>query len=199
MKKKCNRFKGFTLLEMLVVLVLVSLTSTLIFQGFSYVLHLRSRFLVALDDLQVGMLQTHWFQSSTGGIVADYRDSEHIFNGDAHLFSGLTISALDEVPGTPTPFAWQIEQVGETTFLSYRDSQGKSWEISRWLGEAGNFRYMAADGEWHDQWPPQFGLESPQLPTIIVFNGKRRQTPLTWIVKLVDFNKDRVDVREDLQ
>lgn len=197
MKAKCNHLKGFTLLEMLVVLILVSLTTTLIFQGFSYVLHLRARFLVALDDLQVGMLQAHWFHSSTRGLVADYREGEYVFKGSARSFEGLTISALDGIIGVPMPFAWKIEQTGAMTVLFYRDSQNETWEISRWLGDEGYFRYMAGDGQWHEQWPPLFGLELPQLPTLIAFNGKRRQEPLTWIIKLVDFNRDRLDNREN--
>lgn len=192
----CNYRRGFTLLEMLVVLVLVSVTSTLIFQGFSYVLHLRTHFLTALDDFQGGMLQAHWFHSSTAGLVTDYREGEHIFKGDAQSFSGLTLSALDNIPGVPTPFGWQIEQIGEISLLRYDNGQGEYWEIHRWLGE-GYFRYVDNEGESHPQWPPSFGLEPPQLPAIIIFNGKRRQTPLTWVVKLVDYNETRIDFRED--
>lgn len=207
MKVKCSRlaiwhlkvsiFNGFTLLEMLVVLVLVSLISVLMLQGLAYTLQLRTRFLVVLDDLQTGLLQAYWFRSTTEGLITDYKDGKNVFQGTAETFSGLTLAALDGLPGVPLPFAWEIQQIGEETRLIYRNQHQEVWEIGHWFGVEGEFQYRAGDGKWYTEWPPKFGLEPPQLPSMIVFNGKRRQTPITWIVKLVDFNKGRVDVRED--
>ena len=197
LKNKWLRLRGFTLLEMLVVLVLVAFVSTLILQGFSFIFQLRSRFLVQLDDLQRGAIQEHWFRSSTAAIVTDYRDGEHIFKGEEREFSGLTLVALDAMMGAPTAFAWQLKYTGGSMVLRYQNSKGEYWEVARWLGEEGYFRYMAKDGEWHSQWPPKFGLISAQIPRAIFLSGRRRQTPLTWIVKLTDYDTTRYDSRLD--
>ncbi len=190
-----NKKRGFTLLEMLVVLILVGFISTLLLQGFSYVLHLRSRFLVQLYDLQQGTLQEHWFRSTTAAIVTDYKGGESMFQGKERELSGLTLSALDTTLGVPTPFAWQMDYSDGMMVLRYQNSQGEKWDVARWLGDEGHFRYMARDGKWHNQWPPQFGTSPPQIPRLILLLGKRRQTLITWIVKLAEHDATRIDYR----
>jgi len=189
--------RGFTLLEMLVVLVLVGLISTLLLQGFSSVLHLRTGFLAQLEAAQRGTLQEHWFRSTITAILTDYRNGEHIFKGEERQLSGLTIAALDQMTGMPSPFAWQLKYAGGTTTLLYQNHKSEYWEIARWLGDQGRFRYMAVDGQWHTQWPPSFGLEPAQIPRAILLEGQRRQTPFTWIVKLTEHDYARFEVRED--
>jgi general secretion pathway protein J len=189
------RFSGFTLLEMLVVLFIVSLISTLLLEGFTHILQLRSRFLVQLDNSQKGAIQEYWFQSTTAGIVTDYYKGENIFKGNEKEFSGLTLMALDAKPGVPTFFAWQLQYQDGTTKLSYKNRQGESWEVTHWFSEQGRFQYQDEEGEWHDQWPPIFGLQNKQIPRLIVLHGQRRQILFTWIVKLTDYDKSRSDFR----
>jgi general secretion pathway protein J len=189
--------RGFTLLEMLVVLVLVGLISTLLLQGFSSVLQLRSGFIAQLEATQRGALQEYWFRSTITAIMTDYRDGEHIFKGEERQLSGLTIAALDQMTGMPSAFAWQLKYADGTTTLLYQNNKGEYWEIARWLGEQGRFRYMAVDGQWHTQWPPRLGLEPAQIPRAILLEGQRRQTPFTWIVKLTEHDYARYEVRED--
>ena len=187
---------GFTLLEMLVVLILVSLISILLLEGVSYVLHLRSGFLIQLEDSQKGTLQEYWFWSTVSAIVTDYRGSEFIFKGERNKFSGLTIAPLDNVTGMPSSFAWQLKQTNGVMTLQYKNSLDQSWEIAHWLGNQGHFRYMAADGKWHTKWPP-FGVNTAQIPRVILLFGQRRQTPFTWIVKLFDNDYTRIETRDN--
>jgi general secretion pathway protein J len=178
--------RGFTLLEMLVVLVLVGLLSTLLLQGFFYILHLRAGLLVQLSDLQYGSLQEHWFRSTTAATVADYGDGKSIFRGNEHEFSGLTIAPLEASIGVLAPYAWELQYKEGMTTLRYRKGDGDYWEVATWLGEHGSFRYMDTSGKWYNQWPPQFFSNNipAQLPAIILLQGQRRQTPTTWIVQL---------------
>jgi general secretion pathway protein J len=182
---------GFTLLEMLVVLVLIGLMSTLLLQGFAYVLYLRSHFLVQLEDSQQGALKEYWFRSTVAGIVTDYQDGEHLFKGEPRQFSGLTIATLDNMAGVPTSFTWQLEYSAGITKLNYQTSQGEVWEVARWNGDHGTFSYMAVDGKWSDRWPPPFGTAPPQIPRMIALQGQRRQTPFTWLVKLAEHDYGR--------
>ena len=192
-----SKYVGFTLLEMLVVLVLVAFISTLILQGFSFTFQLRSRFLEQLDNLQRGAIQEHWFRSSTAAIVTDYINGEHIFKGKEREFSGLTIVALDAKMGVPMNFVWQLKQVDGIMVLRYQNSKGEYWKVTQWLGEEGYFRYMARNGDWYEQWPPKLGIELPQIPHAILFLGQRRQEPLTWIVKLAEHDTTKHDYRSN--
>jgi len=182
-------------LEVLVVITIVGLISTLLVQGFTYVIHLRSQFLTQLDDLQRGALQEYWFRSTTGALTPDYNDGKHIFKGDSEKFSGLTLAPLNAPAGTPMGFSWQLELKEGTTTLRYQDETDNTLEVMRWLGEEGSFTYWSATGESSEEWPPTFGLEPPQLPQLIQLVGKRRQMPLLWIIKLFDRNYTRYDPR----
>jgi general secretion pathway protein J len=183
--------KGFTILEMLVVLVLVSFISALLLEGFSYVLHLRSSFLAQLEDLQRGTLQEYWFRSTTAAIITDYRDGSNIFKGEERKFSGLTLAALDQSIGVPTSFTWKMEYADGIMVLRYQNSNNKTWDISYWFNNEGSFRYMDKAGKWHTNWPPKTGFDIPQIPRIIQFQGQRRNKPLTWIIKLSENDKNK--------
>ncbi|MDM8564194.1 prepilin-type N-terminal cleavage/methylation domain-containing protein [Candidatus Halobeggiatoa sp. HSG11] len=180
---------GFTLLEMLVVLVLVSFITVLLLEGFSYVLHLRSSFLNQFENLQRGALQEYWFRSTTAGIIVDYKDGKNVFKGKERQFSGLTLAALDQNIGVPTPFIWKMEYADGMTILRYKNK--KTWDVSHWLGKNGKFRYLDKDGKWHNKWPPKIGLDIPQIPKVIQFQGQRRNQAITWIVKLSDKDEDK--------
>lgn len=187
---------GFTLLEMLVVLVLVSLISTLLLQSLSYILQLRSRLLVHLDDLQYGAVQEAWFRSTTAGIITDYYDGKNIFQGTEREFSGLTLNPLEANTGALSPFAWQLQSEGGKTVLRYRKSDGEYWEVASWSGERGTFRYMDTQGKWYTQWPPPFFSQTPpQIPNFILLEAHRRQTAMTWMVQLTDRDIARFDNR----
>lgn len=168
----------------------------LLFEGVSYVLHLRSGFLGQLEDSQKGVLQEHWFRSSSSAIVTDYQKGAHIFKGNERQFSGLTIAPLDNMTGMPLPFAWKLKFHNGITTLDYQNSQGESWRISHWLGDEGHFQYMATDGKWYKKWPP-IGSQLTQIPRIIMLSGKRRQIPFLWMVKLFDNNYTRIETRDD--
>ena len=192
----CKKNSGFTLLEVLVVLVIMGLLSTLLLEGFFFVLDLRWRVLTQLQDAQYSAMQEYGFRSTVAAIVSDYYGGKNLFQGNEHELSGLTIAPLEASMGTLLPFAWQIQHQQGTTILRYRKHDGEYWEITRWVGEEGRFLYQDEEGTWHSQWPPQsFKTSPPQLPHLILLQGQRRQAPMTWIVALVDHNITVPDLR----
>ncbi|MDM8545824.1 PulJ/GspJ family protein [Candidatus Venteria ishoeyi] len=215
-----NNNRGFTLLEMLVVLVITSLVSMLLFHSLSYVLNLRTRFFEQLEGLQTGTMQQYWFRSSTAAIIPDYEKTPHvfqmhdamIFQGNEQGFSGLTLAALDQESGIPTQFGWILAQDSGIYTLTY-SPQSKvtaygvatdkpaSWPILRWEGETASFpvgfRYLHMDGSWQETWPPPSVKAVNQLPEAILFNGYYQQQPLTWIVRIDGSKTTPQDVRHE--
>lgn len=190
--------RGVTLLEMLVVLIIIGLLTTLLMQGFAYVLQLRGRFLGQLSDLQQGTLQEHWFRSSTAALLADYPDiaEPHVFKGEIKQFQGLTIASLDADVGLPVSFSWLLLLQEGNTILQYQSSTGETWEIARWMGDSGEFSYLDSKGKWYPTWPPQsLGIKLPQLPKAIMLTGFRRDLPFTWIVQLTGQDNTPIDFR----
>lgn len=187
---------GFTLLEVLVVLVIMGLLSTLLLEGFSFVLTLRVRLLSQLQDVQQSALQEYGFRNSTAALVPDYYNGKNLFQGSEHELSGLTMAPLEASIGELLPFAWQIQHQQGMTTLRYRKSDGEYWEIAHWPGEEGKFLYQDEEGQWHSQWPPHsFSTSVPQLPRLILLQGQRRQIPMTWIVSLTDNTLTVSDLR----
>jgi len=191
-------FKGLTLLEMLVVLIITSFLTALLLQGFGLILQLRTQVSTHLHDLQHGALQEYWFRNSTTSLLSDYHNGKFIFQGNSQKFSGLTLFPLENSLGKIAPFAWQFERHEQETVLRYQKADGEYWTISRWPGQRGSFQYQDAQGQWHDQWPPAFFKTTPpQLPQAILCLAQRRQTPITWLVSIPSYHGARYDLREE--
>jgi general secretion pathway protein J len=187
--------RGLTLLEMLAVLVLVGLISTLLLQGLSFVLQLRGRLLNEIALLRDGALQEYWFRSTTAGAIPDdVLTPEHTFHGDAHGFSGLTLASLDDDPGVPVPFAWRLDEHRGDFSLSYQGRDDKPQEILRWRGQRGEFRYLDAAGQWQDQWPPAQGI-APLLPRGVLLAAETDGEPWVWFAELPNRNEVKPDPR----
>lgn len=187
--------RGFSLLEILVVLVITSLVSALLLQGFSYVLHLRSRFWTQLENLRQGAMREYWFRSSVAGLIADYpeRADNFVFQGAATRFSGLTIAALDAEAGIPTPFSWRIEQRDAANVLIYQTDNAEPWQIAQWTGKDSQFNYLDSKGRWHFQWPPALGEQTAQLPRAVSLSGQN--IPFAWIVRIEGLDSPKPDYR----
>ncbi len=159
---------GFTLLEMLVVLMLVSLAATLLLQGFGYVLEMRTRFTGHLREVQGERLQQHWFLSVGSGLSASHPQESGVFQGRAEGFQGLSMASLSGSIGEPTSISWSLEQDGNLTRLVYRDVAVTSgWTIAEWPDSEATFRYLDRKGNWQRRWPPAQGVPVPQLPEAV--------------------------------
>ncbi len=202
-----TRQRAFTLLEMLVVLVLVSMVTLLLMQGLSYVLNLRVRFVQQLEDLQQGALKAYWFRSSTAALLPDFRPlpkitqnrPAQIFQGTDVRFSGLTLAGLEAEPGVPTAFAWELTYADGMTQLQYHSEHEQTWTLLSWNGRRGGFEYLDAQGAWHSAWPPHLFTQETgaQLPEAIALNGVLRSQPFTWIVRVTGNKNDPYDYRAD--
>src|SRR5574340_357904 len=164
---RAQKTGGFTLLEMLVVLILVGMITMLLLQGLQQVSRLQSRFGVEIFNTQQGAMHTAWFRQTVNGLMPDYPDGNHKFRGEQRRFDGLTLSPLNAPEGNLLPFTWSLRfdpQRGET-LLQYGVENGAP-AIKAWRGNSGRFAYLDAKGALHDSWPPFLG-KWPQLPSAI--------------------------------
>jgi general secretion pathway protein J len=214
--------KGFTLLEILVVLVITALISTVLIQGLSQAFQVRNGFETHIQNSESGILPEYWFRASVQSLIADYpalthrnffqAADAHEFKGDSSAFSGLTLTALDADNGVPMPFTWRVTRVPGATVLEYGNSRGDYWEV--WRGDSADFVYLDKHGEQHAQWPPRRisadlggtpGFTSlslmpneesvPQLPRAIILSGFQRNRPFTWFSAVQGRNIPPLDYR----
>lgn len=171
--KGCRKARGFTLLEILVVLLITGLVTTLLMQGLDQVFRLQRHFGVELFNSQQGAMQANWFRETVNGLVPDYPNGDHLFKGDAEQFTGITSAPLDGLAGRQIPFAvrLQFDPRRDETGLRYGLDE-ESPAVLSWPGQSGKFVYIDSTGERHDRWPPFLG-QWPQLPRAISLESRK--------------------------
>lgn len=203
----CGAPRGFTLVEMLVVLIITSLAAGLLMEASTHVLGLQTRLNAQLERLRGPALSADWLRQVVQGLQPDYDDGAHRFKGTARGFAGLTTNALSGAYGGLEPFAvvLQHDAATDTTTLRYApgggagavagsmadalpegpDAAGPTVVLLRWPGNAQRLRYWDERGEPHEDWPPPLGQWRP-LPSAITLegdgNGDSDGTGAPWLV-----------------
>jgi prepilin-type N-terminal cleavage/methylation domain-containing protein len=167
---------GFTLVEVLVTLVLLSMVAAVVFGSLGQVLNARSRLRPYLDRSEETALVAGWFRQTVQALITDYDTGKNGFAASANTFSGLTASPLLGPAGAPTAFAWALryDAALDLMFLEYREKPHDTVEIVRWSGKDAVFSYYGQDQEWRRVWPPT-GLDKSttamQLPQLVRLGG----------------------------
>lgn len=161
-----SRQQGFSLLELIVVLLLVGLISTLLMQGFVYVAGVFQTVERRQQVWSQQLLQRNWLVESvrtlTNGVAGPLAQGYH-FKGDAQGFSGLAVYGLSYSGGVARPVhvEWQLLNEQNILQLRYRElplrdsallEKDANWYVmGRWPHAAGAFTYAH-----NEQWSRQF-------------------------------------------
>lgn len=170
--------RGFTLFEMIVVMVISSLMAAVLMQGFSMVLGTRLSVNNTIADLQRVVISQNVPVDPLRGILPDYKDNPYQFRGQPRTMSGQTLRPLLSPVGAPTPFTMALEFDGGTnqTVLTYEEPGRTKTEIGRWPGSESSFKYRDISGAWQSSWPPQ--ASTSQTPWLIWVDIGTATTPL---------------------
>ncbi len=184
MKASESRMRGFTLLEMLVVLLIAGMALALTSQALGQYQRAHARVSAATQAGREYRLAENWFRDSINGLYAaadpdapsvkasfqqnraTQPDDVPVFHGDAHGFSGITLAPILAGQGIPTLQTWSLipGNPGNEALALLED--GKQLRLA--FPGAGRLalHYLDEDGEPHPQWPPAQG-QWPQLPSAI--------------------------------
>jgi len=170
--------RGFTLFEMLVVLVITGLMGAVLMQGFSIILATRLSVSNNIANLQDLILNHNIPVDPLRGLLPDYQSNPNQFRGQARTLVGQTLRPLLSPPGAPTPFTMTMDYDGNsgTTTLIYEEPGRGKAELARWPGSAQSFKYRDLEGEWQPAWPP--ASSSSQTPWLIWIDAGPTLTPL---------------------
>lgn len=162
-----RRSAGFTLIEVLVVMIMVALISGVLFQALERAYRLQERFRVTLFNVQQGQMVADWYRQTVQGLYPDYPDGASVFQGQEQEFTGLSTNPLSEDYGMPTPITWKLRREAQngTAQLVYVDNEQETPVLS-WRTKEARFVYLDDEHKPHDTWPPRLGL-FPQLPAQI--------------------------------
>lgn len=158
---------GFTLVEILVVMIITGFIVTILLQSLQQVFRLQTHFGHEIFHTQNGAMYADWYRQSINGLMPDYKDGKHKFRGERRQMSGLTLAPLGLENSAATPFVWRLEFEPKTGMSGLYYGESRSEEpILVWEGSSGQFSYLDEKNELHDSWPPFLG-KWPQLPTVI--------------------------------
>lgn len=178
MKASTASQAGVSLLEILVVMAIASLASTIVFQGFSQITIIDRQFSAQNDFMRDQAMTRSWWRSSVESIQPDRIDGNSKFKGDSKKFSGLSTSALGNLYGTPQPIHWALEFFSERGTINLISRIGTTTSIVQsWPGNNGEFFYYDNDGQRYANWPPESGMP-PQIPAMIemrITHGGRQE------------------------
>jgi len=163
---------GFTLIEMLVVLIIVAMVSSVLFQALERAYRLQERFGTELFKVQQGQMTADWYRQSIQGLYPDYADGSHVFQGKYLEFSGLSTNPLSDNYGSPTPITWKLRRNTQTgtTELLYVEVKRET-PILEWGSNQVRFIYVDEQHNSYESWPPPLGVAT-QLPKQIQLEVK---------------------------
>lgn len=171
---------GFTLLEVLVVLMLLSMVTGALFEGLSYTMGVRRGILTRLYRQRSGILQSFWLRSVLSGTVPVAPPREGEFSGTLETISGVSIGTLGGISGAPGQYSMTFKKEEDTLSLFYTDQYGSRFTIGEWLNAEGSFMFIDNFISF-DSWPPKtLRKEYQQLPETIMIRVEQPDKTRYW-------------------
>lgn len=165
-----RRASGFTLMEALVVLVIVSLAVGTMFQMLGAYRIARERVAAQASGLGREALFRAWFTDSIHGLMPM---PDAPFDGGVDGFEGMTLNPLLAAAGAPTRIAWSIEDGEDAWVVRYTEDGKERWSLPVRSTTRPRFAYYAADGREVASWPPPSGLQVALPASIALVMGER--------------------------
>jgi general secretion pathway protein J len=173
--------RAFTLIEMLVVMVIVSLLVTVIVQGFGYSLGMYQRVVNKQKNAYTEVLAYNWLRSTLGASVAA-RPKDQGLEGNTAEVATYTYQPLIEPMGLKTRVVWVLVQDAEKLSLEYREGNAQ-FSVYSWPAATGQWEYMDDKNQWHTQWP-LIKEDLPPLPHAIRLQVLMQQDVFNYVVSI---------------
>lgn len=168
---RARRSGGFTLMEMLVTLMLVSFATMLMFQMLGSYRIARERVQGQSGLIDRRALFQSWFRDSVHGLfIAEGLQ----FDGGRTRFRGTSLNPLYAAEGSPTEVAWAIVEGGGRVAIQYSEGGIARWRLPLVGTEEAQFSYLDEAGKASATWPPQLGLQDagPTLPAAVLLTRR---------------------------
>ena len=172
--RKRRGMRGFTLLEMLVTLLVVSLIAGVMGQALAQLARIEQLLAGAQLRSVASSLRAEWLRSAIESLLPGGRDSDERMSGSERELRGLSADVPQlPAPGlTPLHLRLVFQDGTGLSELQLRspaeDPSSPSWVVLlAWPGREGRFRYLDRKQQWQDQWPPAPGLADDALPLAI--------------------------------
>ena len=167
---------GFTLVEMLVTLVVLSMISSLLWQALQQTAVVERLLQSAGNPSQLLMVRREWLRNLIESALPEQQNAAPGFQGDT---SGLKLASAESL-GLPGMGGGMLQirlhhdasQRRNRLTLEWVQPKGYDTPVAapitllNWIGEPGRLTYLDSAGAWHDEWPLPKALVK-LLPTAV--------------------------------
>lgn len=181
-RTRWTRSGGFTLLETVVTLVIVSLLVATLMQALSHSLNLRTRLLRLQGEARTDFLQEAWFRETVAAAQADLDDALGPLEGTPDSLSYATPMPL--VADGMSRVRWWLDAGEGGASLHYSDPDTPDLVVVRGPLREASFAYLDHAGEWRDTWKPAPD-DRQRLPRLVRFEALTAKGRLYWMVPLL--------------
>ena len=182
------RSRGFTLLEIIVVLLIMSFISLIMMQGLTHYLKVQERIVVKLSQSHVKYLQSSWLRDAVGGLVSS-ADPAWAFRGNESGIAGVSIRGLGQSVGIPERLVIRLEKHKVERMLTYYGepellepgrfsayqlkAEHQGWPLFA-VQTKSHFEFVDVLGHRHAEWPPK-NTRVKGLPEAIVLVNEEKE------------------------
>jgi general secretion pathway protein J len=153
--------QGFTLIEMLVVLVILALTTSLMTQGLSTTWRNFER-LGARDLMNSSaQLPLSWFEESLAGAVL-YHPDKPLAIGNSHYFEFITFNIPSDLKHISQKITWRFVAMGNEWQLGFTIDKQKNYVPVSVFDYQPKFEYLT-----EQNWVTEFSPKSGKLPLAV--------------------------------
>lgn len=162
------RTAGFTLMETLVMLMLVSMAATMMFQMLNSYRIAQQRIAAQAGNLDRASLFDAWLADGIHGLMVD---PARPFKGGRLEFDGVTLNPLFGPPGAPANIHWRLHATRDGGEVSYSEDGVSRWTMDLRDFDEIRFVYFDGSGDQHEQWPPAKGVQDALPSAIALLRG----------------------------
>lgn len=185
------RGRGFTLLEMLVVLVLMSFVTVLVSQMLTQVARIERLLNSAQLEGAITSVRVSWVKAAIESMLPMTRESGARFVGDSRQIAGMSseppvmpaagltkvgMSMVFEATRGVTEFRLLLGRGAEPDGLGGNPPGVASPVLFSWPGNTGRFRFLDTKGLWHDSWPIE-PSDADLLPVAVMIETGLDEVP----------------------
>ena len=145
---------GFTLVEILVVLTLLSAIVGLLAQSFSVFYKAYLQIDALESDIIREEMVAHWFRDNISGAIPS-KDLSFRFAGNNRKISFTSIDSLKGPQGKIKRSSWIISFDGESSTLLYGENNENPTPLMVWKNARAGFFFRDESTDWIEFWPPE--------------------------------------------
>jgi len=166
---------GFTVLEMIVVIMISGLIIGVVFGAFGVLLQTQDRVGRVAYDLTGLVVERERVRQVMTGLFPGKPGDDNAVIGESRVISGRTQSPLLGWTGRPTPFELRLDYdlPSDSTRLLYKEEGRPPVVLMRLPGDRGAFSYSDENLNWMSSWPPFGGTDLMQPSVFRLSWGNR--------------------------